>query len=71
MSIKLWRWNATTGYWSIERGCEALNADEWLRVYQDDEPGAIFQLGEKRPFSLNGRKGPAPATPALFPRKVA
>lgn len=49
MTTKLWRYNPTTGFWSIQRICDSTTAKDWLRVYQSDEPGAAFKLSKNRP----------------------
>lgn len=46
--MKLWRYNAITGYWQFVRsvGEEGL---QWLAIFQQDEPQAVFKLSKKRP----------------------
>lgn len=45
----LWRYNPTTGFWSLARGCTAETALMWLAVFQKDEPDVAFKLSPRRP----------------------
>lgn len=47
--MKLWQLNRITGYWVLCRRCDPNDAHEWLRVYQEDEPTAVFKLSTRRP----------------------
>jgi hypothetical protein len=47
--IVLWRYNTTTGYWNRQRECLPENAQQWLAVFQKDEPQAFFRLAKRRP----------------------
>jgi len=40
----LYRYNPITGYWVYVRSCEETTAEEWLRIFQADEPQAKFEL---------------------------
>jgi hypothetical protein len=40
----LYRYNPITGYWTYVRSCEETTAEEWLRIFQADEPQAKFEL---------------------------
>jgi len=47
--IGLWKYNKITGYWNLERQCAAETADQWLEVFQKDEPDEIFKLSLRKP----------------------
>ena len=40
----LWKFNRITGYWVHVRGCTAEDAEEWCRMFSQDEPGEYFYL---------------------------
>ena len=45
----LWKYNKVTGYWDYCRDCEKSTAQEWLKVWQEDEPEVIFKIAKNRP----------------------
>ena len=45
----LWRYNTATGYWDRARTCALTAAEQWLAVYQKDEPRAAFKLARNKP----------------------
>lgn len=45
----LWRYNKTTGYWVFCRECCESVAQDWLKVWQNDEPTVSFVLSPNRP----------------------
>lgn len=50
--LYLWskRWSTARGeHWIIERLCEPATAEQWLEVFQKDEPTVEFKLSYKRP----------------------
>ena len=47
--INLWRYNETTGLWRLQRTCVADTAKQWLKIFQEDEPDAIFRLSFNKP----------------------
>lgn len=49
MTKGLWRYNAITGEWKLERTCAPETAEEWLKIFQKDEPEASFKLSRKKP----------------------
>lgn len=59
MKTKLWRrvqgisksGKYLTFKWKYERECEAEKAQEWLALFERDEPGAVFKLSEEKPRS--------------------
>ena len=55
--LKLWRYNTTTGYWSLVRICDDQTAAQWLDVFSADEPVAQFKLARKQPKALTGERG--------------
>lgn len=50
--ITLWRYNTTTGYWDFVRTCAVNTAEDWLVVFQRDEPNALFKLSKHKPAPL-------------------
>jgi len=47
--LGLWKYNRVTGYWDHQRGCAPETAQQWLEVFQRDEPQESFKLSRKRP----------------------
>ncbi len=47
--IRLWRYNTVTGYWVYVRDCYRDRAQDWLRIFQSDEPDATFRASNRRP----------------------
>lgn len=47
--MNLWRFNPITGFWRIERTCAPETADQWLALFQTDEPNAHFKLSRFSP----------------------
>jgi hypothetical protein len=45
----LWRYDAITGMWKLERNCEKETASDWLAVFKKDEPSVVFILSRKKP----------------------
>ena len=48
----LWsyRWGVARGWrWTLERWCMDSTKNDWLAVYQADEPSIIFKLSYSRP----------------------
>lgn len=41
---KLYRFNEITGCWVYVRTCQNDNAQEWLKIFQADEPHAKFKF---------------------------
>lgn len=54
---KLWKYNKITGYWNYVRECKDEHSQDWLKLFQDDEPEEIFKLSKIRP-SKNPLKRP-------------
>lgn len=48
-TTKLWRWNPITGYWKYERTCKRDTAADWLKIFSDDEPNAVFAVSARDP----------------------
>jgi hypothetical protein len=48
-TIKLWKYNRTTGIWAVQRICDPETANQWLKVFQDDAPHEAFILGKRQP----------------------
>jgi len=47
--VTLWKYNKATGYWCVARDCAHDTAADWLKIFQQDEPGEIFKLSVNRP----------------------
>lgn len=46
----LWRYNRITGYWDAERSCITnATCEDWLNVYQKDEPQELFKVAVRKP----------------------
>lgn len=54
----LWKHNSTTGYWALCRQCSAEEAQQWLAIFQKDEPHAWFKLSSRRPSACPNRRMP-------------
>jgi len=46
---KLWRFNPITGYWVYEREVLPETANDWLKLYQTDEPNVQFKISTNKP----------------------
>jgi hypothetical protein len=49
VDIGLWKYNKTTGFWSLERKCADDTASKWLNIFKTDEPDSFFKLSKNRP----------------------
>ena len=49
LNPSLWRYNQVTGYWTHERSCLPETAEQWLAVFQKDEPDAYFKISKHKP----------------------
>jgi hypothetical protein len=53
--IGLWQYNNITGYWKLGRMCNLDTADQWLKVWQKDDPkdqwghAIFYKLSKNRP----------------------
>jgi hypothetical protein len=47
----LWQYNKITGYWVQVRTVTSETKNEWLKVYQDDEPNESFKVSINRPIA--------------------
>lgn len=50
--LKLWslRFTPAQGWhWKLERDCASENAEQWVAMFQSDEPGVQFKVNAKRP----------------------
>jgi hypothetical protein len=59
VTLKLWRKDPITGYWRPAREVTEQTRDDWLRIFQEDEPTVQFQVSVRRPpyhASAPGRK---------------
>ena len=48
--LRLWKLNERTGYWGYQRTVTPETADEWRRIFQIDEPKAVFMVSKNRPM---------------------
>lgn len=48
-TISLWVFNRVTGYWNLVRNCDVQTAQDWMRIFQTDDPGAVYQLSKTKP----------------------
>lgn len=68
----LWKYNTTTGIWRAVRDVTPETADQWLAIWQRDEPNAYFKISKNKP--RNVMQGGAPnrkPNPGGRPRKYA
>jgi len=54
--MNIWRFNPITGCWRVERVCDAATAEQWLALFQSDEPKAHFALSRFSPRTNPIRK---------------
>lgn len=47
--LRLWKLDRITGYWELQRDCDPREGHEWLKIFQADEPTALFKLSYKKP----------------------
>ena len=47
--VKLWKYNRVTGYWVLVRDCYRDRVQDWMRIFQSDEPNEIFRASNRRP----------------------
>lgn len=45
----LWQLDRQTGEWHHVRTCHVQEAQEWLRIFQEDEPTAAFKIAIRKP----------------------
>ncbi len=48
-ALSLWKFNRITGLWNHVRTVTPETRDEWLRVFQRDEPGETFVVSKNKP----------------------
>ena len=47
--MKLWKYNKITGYWIYIRSVTEETREQWLSIFQKDEPNEIFKLSKSKP----------------------
>lgn len=50
--MKLWSRRTSTAkgnYWKAERDVTEQTAQDWLKVFRDDEPNVIFVVAKRKP----------------------
>lgn len=45
----IWRYDPVTGYWRLVRNVLKARAQDWLRIWREDEPSVVFKLSQYRP----------------------
>jgi hypothetical protein len=45
----LWKYNPTTGIWTLCRTCLQVTAENWMAIFKKDEPDATFIISRKKP----------------------
>ena len=50
--MKLWKYNAITGYWVYEREVNEDTAKQWLAVFKKAEPDCLFRVGRNKPTGI-------------------
>ena len=50
--MKLWKYNAITGYWVYERDVNEDTAKQWLVVFKKAEPDCLFRLARNKPTGV-------------------
>ena len=48
-ALTLWKKNPITGYWRAERQVSRETAQQWLAIFQSDEPNALFVVSARKP----------------------
>jgi hypothetical protein len=54
--LRLWKLNEVTGLWVCQRTVTPETADEWRRIFQIDEPTAVFTVSRNKPIPPALRK---------------
>ena len=47
--MKLWKYNKTTGLWNYVRSVTEDTKDQWLNIFQKDEPSEYFKIATRKP----------------------
>jgi hypothetical protein len=45
----LWRYNRITGHWNRVRDVTPSTSEQWLAVWQEDEPNESFKVSDNKP----------------------
>jgi len=53
----LWVHNTATGIWKICRDVTPETKDQWLEIFQKDQPHARFVVSEKKPKPAPNQPG--------------
>jgi hypothetical protein len=64
MSLQLWKYNTTTGYWKNVRGVTPETKDEWLRIFKRDDPDGDYIVSASKP-AKPGKPGRVKVTDAV------
>jgi hypothetical protein len=49
--LALWRYKPVTGYWAFVRDVTEDTAQQWLAIWQADEPEIEFKISKRKPVS--------------------
>jgi hypothetical protein len=47
--LKLWKYDKIAGYYVFVRSCDKETAENWLKIFQEDEPDEKFVLSKNKP----------------------
>jgi hypothetical protein len=47
--MNLWKYNPITGIWKLVRDVTEETAQQWLTIFQADEPTAKFVVSNRKP----------------------
>ena len=52
MTLKLWKYNKITGLWKVERAVSEDTKNQWLTVFQNQEPNEFFKISKVKPKTV-------------------
>ena len=67
--MTLWRFNKVTGYWIPERKVTAETKEQWLEIFQEDNPDDTFVVSERKPRNAPVKENPMKRKPT--PAQIA
>ena len=47
--LRLWKYNTTTGYWKVVRSVTPETKEDWLRIWQKDDPTGNYVVSTSTP----------------------
>lgn len=51
-SLSLWQYNEITGIWNHMRSVHPDTAENWLKIFQKDNPRAAFRISKYQPKKM-------------------